>query len=227
MFLLTVGLIIAIYYGVRIYFYNKTTYRAVTHNSFFITMRDKGRRGEFEIYRLLKSYEKQGYRFLFNVYLPKANAKTTELDVLMIGPEAVYVFESKNYSGWIFGNDKQKNWTQVLPTGRGSSQKERFYNPVWQNRTHCNVLREYLPQGAPVYSVVLFSNRCTFKDVSVNAPDVVVAHRNQAGSVVEYYIKNSQAWNLDVEKIYETLYPFSQATQDVKQAHIEEIRTLQ
>ncbi|NLK22184.1 MAG: NERD domain-containing protein [Epulopiscium sp.] len=26
----------------------------------------------------------------------------------------MYVFESKNYSGWIFGNEKDKNWTQML-----------------------------------------------------------------------------------------------------------------
>ncbi len=92
----------------KIIAYNKTSYKKVTHNSFFKTVLDKGRFGEYAVYRYLKAYEAEGYRFLYNVYLPKENGRTTELDVLMIGKEAVYVFESKNYSGWIFGTDTQK-----------------------------------------------------------------------------------------------------------------------
>ena len=221
-----IELAVAVYLAVCFFIYNKTTYKAVTHNSYFKMISDKGRRGEYEIYRNLNTFEKRGYKFLFNVYLPKANGKTTEIDVMMIGAEAVFVFESKNYSGWIFGNDSQKNWTQVLPTGRGKSQKEHFYNPVWQNRTHCKTLCDYLPQGAQIYSVVLFSNRCTFKDVTVNAADTVVIHRSEVSSVVNRLLKGSQAGRLDVEEIYGRLYPYSQVSEDVKQAHVEEINAM-
>ena len=72
--------------------------------------RDKGRLGEYETYRLLKSFEKKGARFLFNVYLPKGNNETTEIDVLMIGQNGIIVFESKNYSGWIFGDERYRSW---------------------------------------------------------------------------------------------------------------------
>ncbi len=52
---------------------------------------------------------------------------TTEIDLLLIHPKGLFVFESKNYSGWIFGNEVYQNWTQTLPKGRrGDVHKERF-----------------------------------------------------------------------------------------------------
>ena len=222
--LIIVALAIVLYFVIDITAYNKTTYKAVTHNSYFITKFDTGLLGEYDVYRHLKPYESEGYRLLFNVYLPKKDGKTTELDVLMIGEEAVYVFESKNYSGWIFGNDTQRTWTQVLPKGRGRSQKEKFYNPVWQNKTHCETLKAFLPQGATINSVVLFSNRCTFKDVTITSKDVAVVHRNDVHHVIEQMSKTATL-PLNVEEIYEKLYPFSQVSDEVKESHVEDINS--
>jgi len=211
-----------VYYAINIYKYNKTSYRAITNNSYFDVMNDKGKLGEYEIYRSLKDYEKEGCRFLFNVYLPKTNGKTVELDVLMISPVGVFVFESKNYSGWIFGNDNQKNWTQVLPTGIGESHKDHFYNPVWQNRTHCCILKQYLPQDIVIHSVVLFSDRCTFKNVTVNANDVVVAHHCEVQEIVNSVVELNLLSKNEIEQIYDKLYPFSQVLEEVKQHHLED-----
>ena len=51
--------------------------------------------------------------------------KTTEIDLLMIHEKGIFVFESKNYSGWIFGSEDQLKWTQCFKSG----QREHFYNP--------------------------------------------------------------------------------------------------
>jgi hypothetical protein len=83
------------------------------------TIFDKGRNGEYQIYKRLRNHENKGGKFLFNCYLPKENGETTEIDVLLINKNGIFVFESKNYSGWIFGDEKSKNWTQTLPQGRG------------------------------------------------------------------------------------------------------------
>ena len=48
---------------------------------------------------------------LKNLYVP-LQGKTTEIDLLMIHEKGIFVFESKNYSGWIFGSSDQLNWTQ-------------------------------------------------------------------------------------------------------------------
>ena len=225
MFVLAIIVIIVATQAYKIIQYNKTSYKEVTHNSYFRTIFDKGRHGEYDIYRYLKDYEARGCKFLFNVYLPKKDGKTTEIDAMMIAEEAIYVFESKNYSGWIFGNDTQKTWTQVLPKGKGKSQKERFYNPVWQNKTHCEALKTLLPQNTVIKSIILFSNRCTFKDLTITRKDVTVGHRRDVRSVVENMARDGQKCSINVNQIYEKLYPFSQVSEEIKQAHIDDINS--
>ena len=113
--------------------FRQTSYYKQKKKGYFRTLLDKGSYGEYLIYKKLRAYEKTGARFIFNLYLPSQskNVDATEIDVLMITTKGIYVFESKNYSGWIFGNDKQKTWTQCLPQGKGKKAlKERFFNPV-------------------------------------------------------------------------------------------------
>lgn len=99
--------------------YKAGSYYQITKVPYFSIRRDLGRYGEYLIYKYLKNFENDGAKFLFNVYIPKENEETSEADVLMISKKGIFVFESKNYSGWIFGDEKQKNWYQTLPTGRG------------------------------------------------------------------------------------------------------------
>ena len=94
-----------------------------------------GNYGEYLTYKKLRKQEEQGARFLFNCYLPAKKDETSEVDVIMIADSGIYVFESKNYSGWIFGSEQSKSWTQTLPNGK-KARKERFYKPIMQNKTH-------------------------------------------------------------------------------------------
>lgn len=68
----------------------------------------------------------------------------------------IFVVESKNYSGWIFGNEKS------------------FYNPIMQNKTHIKWLKKQVGNNIPVYSVIAFSERCKLKDITVESKDVKV-----------------------------------------------------
>lgn len=62
-----------------------------------------------------------------NCYIPKTDGTTAEIDIIMVHPTGVYVFESKNYSGYIFGSLNQKMWTQTLHIGYGEVEKNRFF----------------------------------------------------------------------------------------------------
>lgn len=89
-----------------------TTYYRQTNNSWVSVHGDKGKLGEYRIFQELKAL--RGHkRFLFNVYIPKEDGSTTEIDVILLHESGVYVFESKNFSGWIFGSESQKYWTQT------------------------------------------------------------------------------------------------------------------
>lgn len=126
-FLVTFGVVLFIIFFIQIKQYKKTEYYAVTHAPYFSVMLDAGRLGEYDTYQHLKSLK--GYKkFLFNCYIPKEDEETTEIDVIMLHESGIYVFESKNYSGWIFGTENQKQWTQSLPAGRGRSKKEHIQN---------------------------------------------------------------------------------------------------
>lgn len=60
--------------------------------------------------KLLNLLGRKG-KVLRNVYIPKDNNETSEIDVLFITQKGIFVIESKNYSGWIFGSEKQYKWT--------------------------------------------------------------------------------------------------------------------
>ena len=152
-----------------------------------------GHYGEYRIYKSLQSYESKGYRFLFNLYIPKNKNETTELDVLMIGPQGFFVFESKNYSGWIFGDDRNEIWCQTLPHYSGGSFKTRFYNPVKQNFNHICALKNLCHSDIPCYSIVVFSDRCEIKKLTLSHPRSFVIHHYELTDCIENIVQlNSQ-----------------------------------
>ena len=67
-----------------------------------------------------------------NLYLDGKNTENTEIDVLAVSPHGIYVFEMKNYGGYIYGDESDQNWTQVFH----KRAKYRFYNPLQIGRAH-------------------------------------------------------------------------------------------
>ncbi len=225
MLLLMSLLIILVIYFFKNKKFKQGSYYKITHNSFLFTIFDAGRNGEYQIYKRLRDYERKGGKFLFNCYLPKDNGETTEIDVLLINSNGIYVFESKNYSGWIFGDEKAKNWTQVLPKGRGRSHKEQFFNPIIQNKVHIKWLRSLIGEEVPVYSIIAFSERCTLKKINVTSQDVQVINRQMIFNTVRN-TKDMQSRQLSMEEVnelYNKLYPFTQVSEEQKIQHIQNI----
>lgn len=91
------------------------------------------------------------YRDLNNVTIPASNG-TTQIDHIIVSRYGIFVIETKNMEGWIFGDEKQPQWTQSL-----YGKKFRFQNPLHQNYRHTKALEEFL--GLPTslfHSVVCF-----------------------------------------------------------------------
>ena len=183
-----------------------------------------GRRGETLTARKLKLLRLLGRKgqILRNVYLPKEDGGTSEIDVLFITQNGIFVFESKNYSGWIFGDERAQYWTAMLQ----NRQKNRFYSPIRQNRTHIKWLRTFLNTDIPLYSVIVFSERCELKKVQVYSSDVHVVKRDQLSPLIR------RIWDTapdvltedDIERFYRQLQPLTNADEATKQAHIESIQ---
>lgn len=223
-FFITVLILIVLLVSVTISFKHETYFK-MTGNNYFKTIFDVGRYGEYLSYKKLKAYELDGGKFLFNCYLPKDDDTTTEIDVMLIHSTGIFVIESKNYSGWIFGSEQNKTWTQTLHIGKGNIKKEHFYNPIMQNNTHIKWLRKIVGNHVPIYSLIVFSERCTLKDITVENPDVMVINRQHINIAVKNMGNRSiQALSrMDIARIHEMLYPYTQTTEYEKQKHIDNI----
>jgi hypothetical protein len=94
-----------------------------------------------------------------NVTLPTDNG-TTQIDHVIVSQFGIFVVETKNMAGWIFGDEKSPQWTQSLPGGR----KFKFQNPLHQNHKHMKVLQDFLGiENEKIFSVVMFWGEAEFK----------------------------------------------------------------
>lgn len=200
-----------------------STYKEQTGNGLISTMFNKGNYGEFSSYGKLAKLP--GYhKALFNIYIPNGKEQTTEIDLVYLHETGIYVIESKNYSGWIFGDEKSHKWTQTFPNG----QKFPFYNPIKQNQGHIKALKTLLPsiETAQFTSVIVFSERCELKKVTYESKDTYVIKRNQLTKLMEQQIHGSSN-TLEptyIDKIYNFLSQYQKVDKSVKDHHNEVIQ---
>lgn len=179
-----------------------------------------GQRGEKLTARelqLVKLFGRSG-KIMRNVYIPKENGETTEIDVVFITQKGIFVIESKNYSGWIFGNENDPFWTATLQNGL----KNKFYNPIKQNNTHMKWLGKYLEEDIPLFSMIVFSERCELKKITVESSNVRVIKRDVLYAHIRDLWEQAED-KLDKEKvkeIYEKLKNLTHVSKDVKQEHV-------
>ena len=103
--------------------------------------------------------EKHLYHRLNNITLPLANGGSTQIDHVIVSKYGIFVIETKNYKGWIFGNEAQRQWTQVI-MGR----KYKFQNPLRQNYLHIKTLSDLLDlEMSYFHSMIAFIGECELK----------------------------------------------------------------
>ena len=103
--------------------------------------------------------EKDVYHRLNNITLPLSNGGSTQIDHVIVSIYGIFVIETKNYKGWIFGNEKQRQWTQVI-MGR----KYKFQNPLRQNYLHIKTLADLLELDLSYFhSMIAFIGECELK----------------------------------------------------------------
>ncbi len=222
MFALAIGIMLLVL-ALKKGSYEAGSYSQITKVPFFQRKRNVGCYGEYLIYEQLKSLENSGMRFLFNAYIPTNGGTTAEIDVLLLCNKGVIVIESKNYGGWIFGSEHQRLWYQTLPAGDGLSTKESFYNPIMQNRSHIRHLARLIGENIPMYSFVVFSDRCKLKNIAVNSSDVRVVRRKMLyASLLDLFhsVPGNALSEQDVAGIYERLYPYTQTSPERKSIYI-------
>lgn len=170
-------------------------------------------RGEWSERRVILKLLKEGINpkaIFHDLYIQKPSGEYTQVDVVVATKAGIIVFEVKDYSGWIFGNEYQKYWTQLLAYGK---EKHRFYNPVMQNAGHIKAIRQCLPQnpGIPIYSVIVFFGNSEFKHVTCNADNTFVIYPHSIRQVVSEILMQP---NANFGNKHEIMNLFSTAVQN-------------
>jgi len=189
-------------------------------------LRGKGHYGEYLTEYALEHGDLGNVAVFSNVIVPRPSGptSTSEVDVVMLHEKGVFVFESKNYSGWVFGSADQLKWTVTLDAGA----KERFYNPIKQNRAHVKALSECLGLGREAFrSYIVFSERCELKRVPPDTAEYVICRRHHLlANLRKDLARIEPMFN---EKTFEELKSSLSAlaegsTRAARSAHIEEAR---
>lgn len=98
------------------------------------------------------------YHRLHNVTLPTPDG-TTQIDHILVSRFGIFVVETKNMKGWIFGGEQQAQWTQKI-----FKQSFKFQNPLRQNYKHVKAIEAALGIAPElIYSVVVFVGDSRFK----------------------------------------------------------------
>ena len=135
----------------------------------------KGILGEWQVNLLIKFFlNKREYHLIKNVTLPTfiegKEQGTTQIDHIIVSKYGVFVVETKNMKGWIFGSEHQKQWTQQI-----YKHKTKFQNPLHQNYKHIKTLESLLEienrkldvesnsTSDAIFSVIIFIGDSSFK----------------------------------------------------------------
>lgn len=119
----------------------------------------KGVMGEFVINVFAKwKLDADVYHLIKNVTLPTEDG-TTQIDHIIVSVYGVFVVETKNLRGWIFGSANQKSWTQKI-----YKHTNTFQNPLHQNYKHTKTLQSLLDlEDKQLHSVIVFIGESEFK----------------------------------------------------------------
>lgn len=113
-----------------------------------------GDEGERIVSRILKKYSKEKDFYIIDDFLFSDNrGNSAQVDHIFINENGIFIIETKNHSGRIYGNDTNDYWTQILAYGQ---EKHKLYNPVRQNAKHIEKLKSVVSIQAPIFGVVVF-----------------------------------------------------------------------
>lgn len=127
--------------------------------SFFVGFIGKGYLGEKRAaLSLWFSLSKKKYITYHNLIIPSSNG-TAQIDHLIVSEFGLFIVETKNKKGWIFGDENSKKWTQII-----FKKKYSFQNPLRQVFRQKKVLSEYLQLSDKfIIPIIYFNGKCTFK----------------------------------------------------------------
>ncbi|EXY05091.1 nuclease-related domain-containing protein [Bacillus cereus] len=174
----------------------------------------KGKAGEKLVKRILSKLDPKSYFVLHNVTVYTEYGDTTQIDHIVIAETGVFVIETKNYEGWIYGNEKSARWTQGI-----IRKKSSFQNPFRQNYKHIKAIEWVMEQQLPCISIAAFHPKCSLKRVDVHSKGKHALYYNDLKSCIESYTE-VQLTNDEVQHIYQTMLRANITDKGIEKKHV-------
>ncbi|MDF2504376.1 NERD domain-containing protein [Clostridium sp.] len=177
----------------------------------------KGFFGELFIRLTLKFLDKEKYMVINDVLIPAKDGKTAQIDHVVVSRYGIFVIETKNYSGWIFGNENSKNWTQVI-----YKTKNQFYNPILQNKGHVKALQNLLADYPDVkyIPIVVFTLNANLKKLEVTSH---VVYSLGLLSIIKMY-DEEVITETKLARIYQRIIDVNNTDKVARKEHVENIQ---
>ena len=117
-----------------------------------------GKAGEYWTKKELKKLGKE-YLIINDLMIRTEDKKTHQIDHVVISKYGIFVIETKQYDGYITGNDYDKKWCM-----KAGKIKLYINNPVHQNYGHIKALQEVLKLNEKNFiSIVCMSGNAKLK----------------------------------------------------------------
>ena len=175
----------------------------------------KGWFGEKTIALFLSRLPKEEYTILRDISLT-TDTGTTQIDHIVVSLYGIFIIETKNYKGWIFGGEKSPLWTQNI-----YGKKKSFMNPLLQNYAHVKAVEARLGSYAnvPILPIVAFSPN---SDLKTKTTSHVVHFQKVNGVIREYHHKVIEP--ADIAAIVEIICNQDVTSSETRKEHIALIR---
>lgn len=142
----------------------------------------KGKCGELLVAYCLSKLDKEKYQVFNNVMIPDNAGGTTQIDHIVLSSYGIFVVETKNMKGWIFGDRNSDKWMQQI-----FKCKNQFQNPFRQNYKHIKCLADLTGLSAEYFiHTIVFVGDCTIK-TRAQLPEALVENATQLFRFISSY----------------------------------------
>ena len=198
--LLTVGVLVAL-----------IIYRLVT---------SAGDMGEHAVARRLRWLDRGQYFIINDLMLAKNNGNTTQIDHVVVSPYGIFVIETKNISGYIYGSEYSKQWERhwrgYMRGGYYGHDDRTFDNPIMQNDAHIKALAETINMADYKFiSIIAFSDKA---DLRTSVDSAYVVYWSQIRNFIRQF-KEPLMTVEEAEKVYRRLLALNIKDKDTRKQH--------
>lgn len=186
-------------------------------NIYFKTPAGKGYLGERSVRKVIGKTKIEANKYIVNNLTFEIESRSVQIDHILLTKAGIFVIETKNYSGRIYGNKYDDYWTQVLAFGRS---KHKVYSPIKQNYGHIKALEEVVGYKDFYTSIICFTSKAEIMNDLVDS----IYKPKDLKSILKLDVERLTSNELEV--IYNKLLELKKNNTVTKKKHIKNVNKI-